>query len=130
MKVKPKSVMLNLPIVLMFNDSGDIPMFAEQINTIINGKIKLKYDVLGELNNQWVVIYYLNRHDEYTELKQSFREMIELEEIEANNRPVGPKEIVSLSAMLCNHYNEVPLHCTCTKDCFCKSVYSRCGRSV
>ena len=130
MRVKPKEVMLNLPIVLMFNDSGDIPMFAEQINTIINGKIKLKYDILGELNNQWVVIYYLNRHDEYTELRQSFKEMIELEEIDLAAKQ--SEYIKENDGLPCNHFTSIPIHCTCAEDCLCKhSVASlRCSRSI
>lgn len=84
MKVKPKEIMVNLPIVLMFRDYHEIPQFAEQINTIINGKIKVKCEELGCLGGQYVGIFYLNRHDEYDELRESFVEMIEKEEIESS----------------------------------------------
>lgn len=82
MKVKPKEVMLNLPITLMFRDYHEIPEFAENINQLVHGKSKIKYEELGCLGGQYVGLFYMNRNDEFAELRKSFKEMIEQEEQE------------------------------------------------
>lgn len=81
MKVKPKEVFLNLPIVLMFEDDMKVAEFAANINTLIHGKVKIKCEELGLLGGQFVAIFYLQRNDEFAELRQQFMEMIEHEEI-------------------------------------------------
>jgi hypothetical protein len=80
MKVKPKEVMLNLPITLMFRDYHEIPEFAENINQLMHGKSKIKYEELGCLGGQYVGLFYLNRNDEFTEMRATFKQMIEQEE--------------------------------------------------
>jgi len=86
MKVKPKEIMVNLPIVLMFDDEEEISKFASNINTIIHGKVKVKCETLGMLNNQYVGIFYLQRHDEFSQLREQFINMIENEEVLDHNR--------------------------------------------
>jgi hypothetical protein len=81
MKVKPKEVLLNLPIVLLFQQSSEIAGFASNINQLINGKIKVKYEELGILGEQHIGLFYLNRNDEFDELRQDFITLIEQEEI-------------------------------------------------
>ena len=80
--------MVNLPIVLMFDDEDEVLKFASNINTIINGKVKIKYELLGMLNNQHVGIFYLQRHDEFSQLREQFVKMIENEEILEHNRKI------------------------------------------
>jgi hypothetical protein len=80
MKIKPKEVLLNLPITLMFRDYHEIPAFAENINQLINGRIKLKYEELGCLGGQYVGLFYLKRDPEFSELREEFTKMIEEEE--------------------------------------------------
>ena len=77
MKIKPKEIFVNLPIVLA--DYHDIPAFASNINSIIHGKVKVKYEELGMLGSTYVAIFYLYRNDEYKELRQEFVQMIEEE---------------------------------------------------
>ncbi len=96
MKVKPKEIMVNLPIVLMFDDEDDVLKFASNINTIINGKVKIKYELLGMLNKQHVSIFYLQRHDEFSELREQFVSMIENEEVLEHNRSIIAKNSSSL----------------------------------
>lgn len=81
MKIKPKEILVNVPIVLTFDDENKIPEFAANINTLINGKVKIKYEELGELGGQFVGLFYINRNDEFTELRLEFRKLIEAEEL-------------------------------------------------
>lgn len=81
MKVKPKEVLLNLPIVLTFQDVHEIPEFAANINTLVHGKVKVKYEELGMLGGQHVGLFYLQRNDEFASLREDFKNMIEKEEV-------------------------------------------------
>lgn len=85
MKVKPKEILVNLPVVLMFDNADKIPEFASNINTIINGKVKIKYEELGVLAEQVVGLFYLQRNGEFQELRDSFMQLIENEEIKKAN---------------------------------------------
>lgn len=85
MKIKPKSVLLNLPIVLTFEYVNEIPKFASNINTLLNGKSKIKYEELGFLGEKFIGIFYLQRNDEFNSLREEFKIMIEKEEIEKAN---------------------------------------------
>lgn len=92
MKVKPKEILVNLPVALMFNDSGEIASFAANINTILHGKVRLKFEELGKLGDQFVGLFYLDRNAEYFEIRNEFVQMIEREEIvnynTAHNYPI------------------------------------------
>lgn len=81
MNVKPKEVLVNLPIVLMFTDYHEIANFASNVNQIIHGKVKVKYNELGLLAGKYVAIFYLQRNDEFQDLRSKFVEAIEQEEI-------------------------------------------------
>lgn len=85
MKVKPKKILVNLPIVLLFRDYHEIPAFSSNLNTIINGKIKIKYEELGVLGGQYVAIFYLDRYSEFQQLRSEFKTAIEQEEINHYN---------------------------------------------
>lgn len=86
MKVKPKEALLNLPIVIMFTDYHEIPIFASNINQVLHGKSRVKYEELGMLGGQYVGLFYLQRNDEFDELRASFKQMIEQEEINSNDK--------------------------------------------
>lgn len=86
MKIKPKEVLLNLPIVLMFKDYHEIPTFASNVNQVLHGKIRIKYEELGLLGGQYVGLFYLQRNDEFDELRASFVQMIEREEMTPNDK--------------------------------------------
>lgn len=85
MKVKPKETLLNLPIVIMFGDYHEIPNFASNINQLVHGKVKVKYEELGMLGGQYVGLFYFQRNDEFEEMRTSFKQMIEKEEIDTYN---------------------------------------------
>ena len=80
MKVKPKEVLLNLPIVLLFDQEEKIPELAANINQLMFGKIKVKVETLGPLGAQWVGLFYLQRNDEFSQLREEFVALIEQEE--------------------------------------------------
>lgn len=81
MKVRPKEVLVNLPTVIMFSDYHEIPHFASNINQVLHGKVRVKYEELGVLGGQYVGLFYLQRNDEFTELRTTFVQMIEKEEL-------------------------------------------------
>jgi len=82
MKFKPKDIKVNLPTVLMFQDYHEIPIFAETINSIIHGKVKVKCEELGILGGRYVGIFYLQRNNESQRLRDEFMNAIEQEAME------------------------------------------------
>jgi hypothetical protein len=85
LKIKPKEVMVNLPIVLLFSTEDEIPKLCSHFNLFLHGKSKLKYDLLGTLNDQFVGIFYLQRNEEFHQLRNEFVALIEQEEILQHN---------------------------------------------
>lgn len=81
MKIKPKEVLINMPVVLMFDDENKINEFAANVNTILHGKVKVKCEDLGVLGEQHVGLFYLQRNGEYHGLRETFVNMIEGEEV-------------------------------------------------
>lgn len=75
-KIKPKDVLINVPVVLEFTDYREIPIFANDFNKLLHGKVKLKSEELGILNGKYMGIFYLERNSEYTSLRNSFMNMI------------------------------------------------------
>lgn len=88
MKIKPKEVMVNLPVVFLFNNEDDIPELASNFNTFLHGKVKLKYEALGTLNGQFVGLFYLQRNDESQQLRDDFTLLIEEEQIARHQQNV------------------------------------------
>ena len=81
MKINPKEVFVLLPQIIMFDQSEKIPEFASNINTILHGKVRLKYEELGMLGGQYVGIFYLQRNDEFQSLRDEMMNMILLSEM-------------------------------------------------
>lgn len=82
MRVKPKEVLVNLPMVLLFDKEDGIPELASNFNIFLHGKSKLKCEALGTLNGQFVGLFYLQRNDEFHQLREEFINLIEQEQIE------------------------------------------------
>lgn len=85
MKFKPKEVLINVPAVLMFDTSDEGIAFVANINTLLHGKVKMKYEELGILGEQLAVLFYLQRNGEFQELRDSFMRLIEAEELKKAN---------------------------------------------
>lgn len=118
MKIKPKEVLLSLPIVLMFSDAYKVPEFAANINQLVFGKVKVKYEELGSLGDQFVGLFYLQRNDEFTELRQQFMTLIEQEQIRGHQVPSYLDEKQCCHA--CSHALHVAHFCTHNGGgCYC-----------
>lgn len=104
MKVKPKEVLVNLPVALLFDESWEIVSFAANVNTILHGKVKLKVEELGVLGGRTVGIFYLERNNEYHEIRDEFVRLIEQEEVTQHNgtAPVLP----SMEDEIAEQYDE------------------------
>lgn len=85
MKFKPKEVMVTLPAVHLLSNEEEGAQLAANFNTFLYGKVRLKYELLGTLGGQSVFIFYLQRNNEFTDLREQFMVMIEAEE--ANQLP-------------------------------------------
>lgn len=93
MKVKPKEIAVNLPAVHLFVTEDEIPALAAAINTIIHGKVKIKYEALGVLGGQFVGLFYVQRNNESQQLHDEFMELINEEEDAAwLDKPFTPEE--------------------------------------
>jgi len=91
MSFKPKEVLVLLPKVMAFNDQQEAATLAANFNSFIHGKIHLKYEVLGMLNNQQVVLFYMKRDQESQQLRDQFMQMNLQEEQSLN---LQPKKII------------------------------------
>ena len=89
MRVKPKEVTLDVPIALIMRDDFEAGKFASNINSVLHGKVKLKTDYVGSLDGGEVFIFYLQRNDEFSELRESFIKLIEEEESNSYDRIVA-----------------------------------------
>lgn len=83
MKVKPKEVLLNLPVALLFDEPSEVGAFAANVNAILHGKVRLKAEELGTLGGRYVGLFYLQRNLESQEIHDEFVRLIEQEEVEA-----------------------------------------------
>lgn len=90
MKVKPKEVMVNLPVALLFDEPWEIASFAANINAILHGKVRLKAEDLGELGGRYVGLFYLQRNAEYQQIHDEFTRLIEIQEVERHDQSYVP----------------------------------------
>lgn len=117
MKVKPKEVMVNLPVALLFDESWEIISFAANINTILHGKVKLKVEELGSLGGRHVGLFYLDRNSEYHEIRDEFVRLIEQEEI-VNYAPPPLSEEDQIAEQYDENFGD-------NKECLCGHPYYR-----
>lgn len=94
MKVKPKEVLLNLPVALLFDEPWEIASFAANVNTILHGKVRLKAEELGSLGGRYVGLFYLQRNNESQEIHDEFIRLIEEEEITQHDSSFVPSSAI------------------------------------
>ncbi len=82
MKIKPKTLMVNLPIALTFDSWDEIPKFAATINSIVAGRSLLKCEKIGSVEGKHIGIFYLQRNDEFQNLRNSFLNLIDKIEVD------------------------------------------------
>jgi hypothetical protein len=80
MKIKPKDIMVTVPAVHLFTHEGEDAVLASGFNTFVHGKVHMKYECLGTLGGQYVSIFYLQRNNEFSELREQFMSAILQEE--------------------------------------------------
>lgn len=73
MKIKPKEVLVNLPCHFEFLHEDECAQMAANINAILHGRTRVKYDVMGTRGDLLICILYTERNREYLE----YREFIE-----------------------------------------------------
>jgi hypothetical protein len=93
-KVKPKEVLLNLPVALLFDEPWEIASFAANINAILHGKVRLKAEELGSLGGRYVGLFYLQRNNESQEIHDEFMRLIEEEEITQHDMSFVPSSSI------------------------------------
>ncbi len=133
MKVKPKEVLLNLPVALLFDEPWEIASFAANINTILHGKVRLKVEELGSLGGRVVGLFYLQRNNESQEIHDEFIRLIEEEKVSEYNHDYVPgpdsddetliEKEESQPHGLCDYCDELEMlhqkgedHCRCGKE--------------
>jgi len=87
MRVKPKEVLLNLPVALLFDEPSEVGAFAANVNAILHGKVRLKAEELGTLGGKHVGLFYLQRNLESQEIHDEFVRLIEEEEVAGRALP-------------------------------------------
>jgi hypothetical protein len=92
MKIKPKEILVNLPAAHLFQNEDEMVSFASAINTIVVGKVKVKYELLGLLGGQSVGLFYIQRNNESQEIHDEFMRLIEAEEMQAHTTVVVSSE--------------------------------------
>lgn len=97
MRIKPKEVLIDVPTAIIMKDDDEAACFASNINTVLHGKVKIKTDYVGSLEAGEIFIFYLQRNDEFSELREEFLNMIESEEM-SKPQPLNGRE----SSLLAN----------------------------
>lgn len=126
MKVKPKEVLLNLPVALLFDEPWEVANFAANINTILHGKVRLKAEELGTLGGRHVGLFYLQRNNESQQIHDEFIRLIEEEQAAEHGLPPLQEDpmpqLVQETHELCKDCNNTILHekeldhCICGED--------------
>ena len=71
-KIKPKSVLLNLPSILSFQDYHEIRNMEDNFNELTVGRTRIKSEELGFYDGSYQAIFYLKKDKDY---KQMVKEM-------------------------------------------------------
>lgn len=112
MKVKPKEVLLNLPVALLFDESWEVASFAANINAILHGKVRLKAEELGTLGGRYVGLFYLQRNEESQQIHDEFMRLIEQEEVASHSGVVSPVSPEDIAAFYDSNFGDNKL-CEC-----------------
>lgn len=72
MKVKPKQVLVNVPVILTFYDYHEIRHVEDYFNEVFSGKNKIKSEELQSCNEEYAAIFYFKKDKEYTQLVKEY----------------------------------------------------------
>jgi len=133
MRVKPKEVLLNLPVALLFDEPWEIASFAANINTVLHGKVRLKAEELGVLGGRFVGLFYLQRNNESQEIHDEFVRLIEQEEATEHDHSFVPSSDIpplfqeDEKHNLCTGCDDTMLHVKGQDHCSCGADWNhRC----
>ena len=136
MKVKPKEVLLNLPVALLFDEPWEIANFAANINTILHGKVRLKVEELGSLGGRFVGLFYLQRNNESQQIHDEFMRLIEEEQISEHDasyvpstEPISEEDVEALHSLCFDCDAFIMLHQKGLEHCWCGEewINGKCG---
>lgn len=88
MKIKPKEVLINLPTHFDFENEDELAQMAMNINSVLHGKSRVKYEIMGARGDKIVGLLYLDRNPEYHELREFIKDYI----IDPDEIPILPTE--------------------------------------
>ncbi len=69
MKLKPIEVQVNLPVYFEFETEDELAQMAANINSILAGRKRVKYEIVGDRGDKLVGLLYLERNRDYGELR-------------------------------------------------------------
>lgn len=72
MKIKPKSVLLNLPAILTFSDYHEIAPMRDYFNELIGGKLKIRSKELN-YNGGYEAVFYIKQDEEYKRFIKAYK---------------------------------------------------------
>lgn len=87
MKIKPKDVQVNLPCHFEFKDEDECAQMAANINSVLHGRSRVKYDIMGTRGDMVVGLLYLERWGEYLEYREFLAEFV----VDPPEAPPTPK---------------------------------------
>lgn len=74
MKIKPKKVLINIPMILSFDDYHEIDHVKNFYNQLISNK-KIKSKELFSNNYGYSAIFYFKQDDEYKRLIKEYKQL-------------------------------------------------------
>lgn len=76
MKIKAKEVLINLPVYFEFEHEEELAQMASNINSVLAGRTRVKYEVMGDRGDKIIGLLYLERNREYGELRDFIKQYI------------------------------------------------------
>ena len=76
MKLKPIEVQVNLPVYFEFETEDELAQMAANINSVLAGRTRVKYEVMGTRGDKIVGLLYLERNREYSELRDFIKQYV------------------------------------------------------
>lgn len=76
MKVKSKEVLVNLPCHFEFYNEDECATMAANINSVLHGRQRVKYDIMGKRGDMVVGLLYLDRSKEYLDYRNFILKII------------------------------------------------------
>ena len=73
-EIKSKYLLSKLPIVIHFKDYHEIPIFAKDVNLILDKDSRISCEEIGMDGMNYLGIFFIEKDDEYLSLKKEWEE--------------------------------------------------------